>query len=119
MHIVPGFLLVLLALGGEPSRTPHPELERHLQKARADLEAGAHEDALVAAGVGLEYDPEHVELLERWLSERRGKRVRLVVPSRGVKRKFLEVVRKNGSLVSLARRLPSLRVCWSVTPVFF
>ncbi len=39
--------------------------------------------------------PDDAELLGRWLSARRGGRVRLVVPSRGVKRRFLEIVRKN------------------------
>ncbi len=37
-------------------------------------------------------------LLERWLSERRGSAVRIRVPERGVKRRLLEVVRKNAAL---------------------
>jgi excinuclease ABC subunit C len=42
--------------------------------------------------------PADVELLERWLGERRGGRVRLRVPRRGVKRKLLDTVAKNAAL---------------------
>jgi excinuclease ABC subunit C len=47
--------------------------------------------------------PEGVELLERWLSERRGGRVRVRVPRRGPKRAFLEMVRQNAALAFEAR----------------
>jgi excinuclease ABC subunit C len=47
--------------------------------------------------------PEGLELLERWLSERRGSRVRVRVPQRGAKRTFLELVRKNAVLAFEAR----------------
>jgi excinuclease ABC subunit C len=39
--------------------------------------------------------PEDAELLERWLSERRGTKVRIAVPERGAKRKLMEVVTHN------------------------
>ncbi|GIV00743.1 MAG: UvrABC system protein C [Actinomycetota bacterium] len=39
--------------------------------------------------------PEDVAVLEAWLSERRGSRVRLAVPERGAKRKLLETVTEN------------------------
>lgn len=42
--------------------------------------------------------PEQRELLERWLSERRGSKVSLRVPRRGPKRKFLELVEENAKL---------------------
>jgi excinuclease ABC subunit C len=47
--------------------------------------------------------PERSELLERWLCGRRGHRVRLHVPVRGVKRRFLETVRRNAVLAFEAR----------------
>jgi excinuclease ABC subunit C len=42
--------------------------------------------------------PEQTPLLEAWLSGRRGGRVHLHVPARGVKSRFLELVRKNAAL---------------------
>jgi excinuclease ABC subunit C len=42
--------------------------------------------------------PEESALLESWLSQRRGGRVRLRVPLRGPKRKFMELVRRNAEL---------------------
>lgn len=39
--------------------------------------------------------PEDAAVLEAWLSERRGSRVRLAVPERGAKRKLLETVTEN------------------------
>ncbi len=47
--------------------------------------------------------PEEPELLARWLSERRGGTVRLKVPERGVKRRFLDLVRKNAVLAFESR----------------
>jgi excinuclease ABC subunit C len=47
--------------------------------------------------------PEESSLLESWLSELRGGRVRLRVPQRGPKRKFMELVRKNAELAFEAR----------------
>jgi len=47
--------------------------------------------------------PTHANLLERWLGERRGARVRLRVPMRGVKRRFLETVHRNAALAFEAR----------------
>ena len=42
--------------------------------------------------------PEEAELLERWLGERLGARVRLRVPQRGAKRKLLDTVAQNAAL---------------------
>jgi excinuclease ABC subunit C len=47
--------------------------------------------------------PDQHALLSRWLDERRGGRVRLIVPQRGTKRKFLELVRSNALLAFEAR----------------
>ena len=47
--------------------------------------------------------PADAELVERWLTERRGARVRLRVPERGTKRKFLAMVEKNAALAFEAR----------------
>ncbi len=52
-------------------------------------------DAVPPPEIYLPVLPEDAALLERWLGERRGGRVRLKVPRRGVKRRFLELVRKN------------------------
>ena len=48
--------------------------------------------------IHLAAQPAQREMLERWLSERRGSRVRIRVPQRGPKHKFLELVRKNARL---------------------
>ena len=42
--------------------------------------------------------PESCEVLEHWLSERRGRRVDIRTPLRGPKRKLLEMARKNAAL---------------------
>jgi excinuclease ABC subunit C len=47
--------------------------------------------------------PEDAPLLERWLGERRGGRVRTRVPRRGPKRKLLELVAANAKLAFEAR----------------
>ena len=47
--------------------------------------------------------PEEAELVERWLGDRRGGRVRVRVPRRGPKRAFLEIVRQNAVLAFEAR----------------
>ena len=41
--------------------------------------------------------PEDADLIERWLTERRGTRVRVTVPERGAKRKLSEVVGRNAA----------------------
>ena len=47
--------------------------------------------------------PEEAEALEAWLSERAGRRVRLVVPRRGEKRGLLELATRNAALAYRAR----------------
>jgi excinuclease ABC subunit C len=47
--------------------------------------------------------PSRCELLETWLSERRGGRVRMHVPRRGPKRRLLDLVGKNAALAFDAR----------------
>ena len=47
--------------------------------------------------------PSEHEVLERWLGSRRGARVRVKVPVRGGKRRFLDLVRKNAELSFDAR----------------
>jgi len=43
-------------------------------------------------------EPSQRELLEEWLSEKRGRRVKILSPSRGPKRAFLETVAENARL---------------------
>jgi excinuclease ABC subunit C len=51
--------------------------------------------------------PERLDLLQAWLGDRRGGRVRLRVPQRGPKRKLMEMVRRNASLAFESRfRVP-------------
>jgi excinuclease ABC subunit C len=47
--------------------------------------------------------PQESALLERWLGERRGGRVRVKVPARGVKRRLLDLVARNAALAFEAR----------------
>ncbi|RMG02318.1 MAG: excinuclease ABC subunit UvrC [Nitrospirae bacterium] len=52
-------------------------------------------DVAVPPQVILEGDPEDREVITEWLSERRGKRVRLIVPKRGKKRELLDMAVSN------------------------
>ena len=47
----------------------------------------------------LQYEIEDMELIEKWLSGKRGGRVYLKVPKKGTKEKLLELAAKNASLV--------------------
>jgi excinuclease ABC subunit C len=47
--------------------------------------------------------PDDLTVLEQWLGERRGGRVRVLVPQRGPKRQFLELVTANAALAFEAR----------------
>lgn len=47
----------------------------------------------------LQYEIEDMELIEKWLTEKRGARVYLRVPKKGSKEKLLELAAKNASLV--------------------
>ena len=60
-------------------------------------------DARPPAEIYLPARPERERLLERWLSDRRGSRVRLRMPQRGAKRRFLDTVRRNAELAFQAR----------------
>ncbi|MBE3598722.1 MAG: excinuclease ABC subunit UvrC [Limnochordaceae bacterium] len=53
----------------------------------------------VPPSVTLQHPVEEPELLERWLTERRGARVRLVVPQRGDRRRLVEMAAENAALV--------------------
>ncbi|MDE3131276.1 MAG: UvrB/UvrC motif-containing protein, partial [Acidobacteriota bacterium] len=48
-------------------------------------------------------EPEDVDALERWLGERAGRRVHIVVPKRGEKRGLLELASRNAALAYRAR----------------
>jgi len=60
-------------------------------------------DVVPPKEIHLPVEPSDRELLEEWLSGRRGGRVRIVVPVRGVKRRFLEMVAKNAAIAFEAR----------------
>ncbi len=47
----------------------------------------------------LQYEIEDMELLEEWLSKRKGGRVKLLVPKKGTKEKLVELAAQNASLV--------------------
>src|SRR5437867_2258403 len=57
----------------------------------------ANEESLPAE-IHLPEEPADAGLIERWLSERKGSRVVLHAPRRGVKREFLDVVAENARL---------------------
>lgn len=57
----------------------------------------------VPAEVYLGREPEGRELIGRWLSDLRGSPVRIKVPRRGVKRKFMEMVARNAALAFESR----------------
>ena len=47
----------------------------------------------------LEYDMEDREVIEQWLTEKRGQRVRINVPKKGTKEKMVEMARENARMV--------------------
>lgn len=49
--------------------------------------------------VMVEYNITDFELIERWLSERRGSRVHILVPKKGQKERLVELAHKNAALV--------------------
>jgi excinuclease ABC subunit C len=60
-------------------------------------------DAEPPVEIYLAHLPDQPELIESWLSSKRGRRVRLRVPLRGPKRKLLELVGRNAELAFEAR----------------
>ncbi|HKQ62694.1 MAG TPA: excinuclease ABC subunit UvrC [Candidatus Polarisedimenticolaceae bacterium] len=77
-----------------------------------ELEAGAlyaialtqlYADSAPPPEIYLPAVPDDRGLLERWLTERRGGRVRVRVPERGAKRRLLVLVRRNAELAFEAR----------------
>ncbi len=68
-----------------------------------------YEDRPAPAEIDVPVALEDAEVLERWLSERAGGRVRLVVPKRGEKRGLLELAARNAAL-AYERRVAGGRV---------
>src|SRR5690349_206932 len=62
-----------------------------------------YEDRPAPAEVHLSSEPEDVELLEAWLSERAGRRVQVLVPKRGDKRGLVELAVRNARIAYQAR----------------
>lgn len=56
----------------------------------------------------VEYEIEDSDLISRWLSERRGSKVRILVPKKGQKERLVELAHKNAQLV-LAQDAEKLR----------
>ena len=56
-----------------------------------------------AAGVHVPAEPDEREALEAWLSERAGRRVRIVVPQRGEKRGLVDLANRNAALAYQTR----------------
>lgn len=56
----------------------------------------------------LEYEIEDAEVISRWLSERRGSRVKILIPKKGQKERLVELAHKNAQLV-LAQDAEKLR----------
>jgi len=52
-------------------------------------------DAYVPKEIILQHEVEDIELIESWLSEKRGSKVKLTVPQKGEKQKLIEMVGKN------------------------
>jgi excinuclease ABC subunit C len=62
-----------------------------------------YQDRPVPAEVHLPSEPEDLEVLEAWLSERAGRRVQIHVPKRGDKRDLVGLVNRNALLAYQAR----------------
>lgn len=52
-------------------------------------------DSLIPREIILQEEIEEREIIEQWLSDKRGSRVKLIVPQRGEKQKLVEMVAKN------------------------
>ncbi len=52
-------------------------------------------DTLIPREIILQEDIEEIDIIEQWLSEKRGGRVKLTVPQRGEKQRLVEMVGKN------------------------
>ena len=52
-------------------------------------------DTLIPREIILQEEIDEINIIERWLSDKRGGRVKLVVPQRGEKHKLIEMVSKN------------------------
>lgn len=55
--------------------------------------------AIIPPEIMLQEDVPETEILEEWLSTRRGHRVRLVVPKKGTREKLVELAEKNAKMV--------------------
>jgi len=58
---------------------------------------------LIPVEIHLPVDFEDRDLLQHWLSERRGRKVEIHTPQRGAKRELMELVQRNASLTFLQR----------------
>lgn len=52
-------------------------------------------DTLIPKEIILQEEIDEINIIERWLSDKRGGRVKLIVPQRGEKQKLIEMVSKN------------------------
>lgn len=52
-------------------------------------------DTLIPREIILQEEIEDMDIIEQWLSDKRGSRVKLIVPQRGEKQKLIEMVSKN------------------------
>jgi len=52
-------------------------------------------DTLIPREIILQEEIDEINIIERWLSDKRGSRVKLVVPKRGEKQKLIEMVSRN------------------------
>lgn len=75
------------------SGTPKPEILGEFVK---QFYAGT---PFIPRELMLQYEIEDMELIEKWLTEKRGSRVYLRVPKKGTKEKLLELAARNASLV--------------------
>jgi excinuclease ABC subunit C len=80
-----------------------PPVESHAQDARATTGVDLHRPdarppSFLPREIHVPVDFEDRELLERVLSERRGRRVRILAPQRGEKRDMIDLVEKNAKL---------------------
>jgi excinuclease ABC subunit C len=73
------------------------------------LELYYHSTSEIPPVLVLQFEPSDKDLLERWLSDRTGRRVRLTVPRRGKKKKLVGLAYRNASLRILAEMRPDSR----------
>ncbi|MGB7605201.1 MAG: excinuclease ABC subunit UvrC [Lutisporaceae bacterium] len=71
------------------------DLDNHSEVISSFIKQFYNGDTFVPKEIILQQDIDDIEVLESWLSEKRGSKVKLTIPQKGEKQKLIEMVSKN------------------------